>query len=169
MFDGYDSRLPTPPRALDLITRGLLMLATGLILLIVASIIAQVLSRNIWNTGLPWAEEIARFAGVFAVYFTAPVLALRGQHVAVDVFTNLLPQAPRTFCLILAELSMLGFAGLTIWGGWLYLKRAWKFTTPSLGIQNIWVFGPVLMCLGLLVVIAAWRITAIARAGRVRT
>lgn len=163
MFDGFDPRLPAPPRALDLITRGLLMLATGLILLIVASIIAQVVARNIWNTGLPWAEETARFAGVFAVYFTAPVLALRGQHVAVDVFTGLLPQAPRTICLILAELSTLGFAALTIWGGWLYLKRAWKFTTPSLGIQNIWVFGPVILCLALLILIAAWRIVAMVR------
>lgn len=164
MFVGTDPRLPAPPRALDLITRALLVLATGLILLIVASIIAQVVARNVWNTGLPRAEELARFAGVFAVYFTAPVLALRGQHVAVDVFTGLLPNAPRLGCAILAELSMLVFAALTIWGGWLYLQRAWKFTTPGLGVQNIWVFGPVLVCLGLLVVIAAWRIAAMVRA-----
>lgn len=163
MFDGHDPRLPAPPRALDLIIRGLLMLATGLILLIVASIIAQVLARNIWNTGLPKVEEMARFAGVFAVYFTAPVLALRGQHVAVDVFTNLMPQAPRGVSLVLGELSMLTFAALTIWGGWLYLERAWKFRTPGLGVQNIWVFGPVILCLGLLIVIAVWRITAIMR------
>lgn len=163
MFDGHDPRLPAPPRVLDLITRGLLMLSTGLILLIVSSIIAQVIARNIWSTGLPRAEEMARFAGVFAVYFTAPVLALRGQHVAVDVFTNLMPQAPRMLCAMLAELSMLGFAALTIWGGWLYLQRAWKFTTPGLGVQNIWVFGPVLISLGLLIVIAVWRIIALMR------
>jgi len=166
MSDGSDPRFPAPPRALDLITRGLLAVATVLILLIVASIIAQVVARNLWNTGLPRAEEAARFAGVFAVYFTAPVLALRGQHVAVDIFANLLPRVPRLFCLVLAELSTLGFAALTIWGGWLYLKRAWKFTTPSLGVQNIWLFGPVLLCLGLLIVISIWRIAAIAQAQR---
>lgn len=163
MFDEHDLRLPAPPHALALMTRVLLILATGLILMITASIIAQVIARNVWNIGLPWAEEMARFAGVFAVYFTAPVLALRGQHVAVDVFTGLLPRVPRAACAILAELATLAFAVLTMWGGWLYLQRAWKFTTPALGVQNIWVFGPVLICLLLLVAISVWRVIAIMR------
>ena len=163
MFDDHDPRLPAPPHALALTTRILLILATGLILLITASIIAQVVARNVWNVGLPWAEEMARFAGVFAVYLTAPVLALRGQHVAVDVFTGLLPRVPRTACAILAELATLAIAVLTIWGGWLYLQRAWKFTTPALGVQNIWVFGPVMACLLLLAAISIWRVLAILR------
>ncbi|GGH44500.1 TRAP transporter small permease subunit [Frigidibacter albus] len=157
---------PAPPRALDLITRGLFTLATGLLLLIIALIVAQVLARNLWNTGLPRAEEISRLAGVLAVYCTAPLLALHGQHVAVDVFTNLMPRTPRLACFVLAELSMLAFAALTIWGGWLYLDRAWKFRTPALGMQNIWLFGPVLLCIALLIVIALWRILAVLRAER---
>ncbi|WP_323042469.1 TRAP transporter small permease [Gemmobacter sp.] len=157
---------PAPPRALDLLTRGLFAVATGLLLLITALIVAQVVARNVWNTGLPRAEEITRYAGVLAVYFTAPLLALSGQHVAVDVFTNLLPRVPKLACFVLAELSMLAFSALTIWGGWLYLKRAWKFKTPALGIQNIWLFGPVVICFAILIVIALWRIWAVLRAER---
>ncbi|WP_134679586.1 TRAP transporter small permease [Paracoccus ravus] len=157
---------PAPPRALDLLTRGLLGISTGLMLLIIALIVAQVAARNIWNIGLPRAEEISRFSGVLAVYFTAPLLALRGQHVAVDVFTSALPRLPKLVCFILAELSILAFSALTLWGGWLYLKRAWKFKTPALGIQNIWLFGPVMLCFLLLIVIALWRISAVLRAER---
>ena len=157
---------PAPPRALDLITRGLFALSTGLLLLIIALIVAQVLARNLWNTGLPRAEEVSRFAGVLAVYCTAPLLALNGQHVAVDVFTNMMPRAPRLASFVLAELSILAFSALTIWGGWLYLDRAWKFRTPALGMQNIWLFGPVLICFALLIVIALWRILAVLRAER---
>ncbi|MFN4155321.1 MAG: TRAP transporter small permease [Paracoccaceae bacterium] len=159
---------PAPPRALDLVTRALLGIATALILLIIVLIVAQVLARNLWNTGLPRAEEIARFSGVLAVYFTAPLLALRGQHVAVDVFTNLMPRAPRLACFVLAELGILAFALLTIWGGWLYLSRAWKFRTPALGMQNIWLFGPVVLSFALLAIIVIWRIAATLRAGRAR-
>lgn len=155
---------PAPPRALDLITRALFALATGLLLLIIALILAQVAARNLWNTGLPRAEEVSRLAGVLAVYFTAPLLALQGQHVAVDVFTNMMPRASRLLCFVLAELSTLLFALLTLWGGWLYLARAWKFRTPALGLQNIWLFGPVLLCFALLILIAAWRIFAVLRA-----
>lgn len=157
--------VPTPPRVLDVLTRGLLAISTGLLLLIVALIVAQVVARNIWSTGLPRAEEISRYAGVLAVYFTAPLLALHGLHVAVDVFTGALPRVPRLICAILAEASVLAFAVLTIWGGWLYLDRAWKFRTPALGVQNIWLYAPIMASLVLLATIAFWRITSTIRAG----
>ena len=90
-------------------------------------------------------------------------LALQGQHFAVDVFTNLMPRLPRLICFVLAELSTFAFSLLTLWGGWLYLQRAWKFKTPALGLQNIWLFGPVLICFALMAVIALWRIFAVLR------
>ena len=155
--------VPAPPKALDTLTRAMLVIATGLLLLIATLIVAQVLARNIWNTGLPRAEEITRYSGVLAVYLTAPLLALQGQHFAVDVFTNLMPRLPRMICFVLAELSMFAFSLLTLWGGWLYLQRAWKFKTPALGLQNIWLFGPVLICFSLMAVIALWRIFAVLR------
>lgn len=156
------SHEPAPaPRVLVRISDALLAIATGLMLLIVGLIVAQILARNIWNVGLPRAEEISRLAGVLCVYLTAPVLALRGHHVAVDVFVDLMPPLPQRLCLILAELSVITFAALSIWGGYLYLFRAWKFRTPALGMQNIWFYAPILLCLGLLIVMAAWRIRAI--------
>ena len=156
------SHEPAPaPRGLVRISDALLAVATGLMLLIVGLIVAQIVARNFWNMGLPRAEEISRLAGVFCVYLTAPVLALKGHHVAVDVFVDLMPPLPQRLCLILAELSVMAFAALSIWGGYLYLSSAWKFRTPALGMQNIWLYAPILLCFGLLIVMAAWRIRAI--------
>lgn len=159
---------PAPPWALDMLTRALFTVATGLLLLITVLIVGQVVARNVWNTGLPRAEEISRFAGILAVYFTAPLLALHGQHVAVSVFTDMMPRLPRLVCLVLAEVSVLAFSALTLWGGWLYLSRAWKFRSPALGLQNIWLYGPVMVCFTLLAVIALWRIRAVLRTERTR-
>ncbi|MDP0926140.1 TRAP transporter small permease [Paracoccus onubensis] len=156
--------LPEPvpaPRALVRISDALLAVATGLMLLIVGLIVSQIVARNVWNMGLPRAEEISRVAGVLCVYLAAPVLALRGQHVAVDVFVDLMPPMPQKLCLILAELSVIAFSALSILGGYLYLFRAWKFRTPALGVQNIWFYSPILLCLGLVIVMAAWRIWSI--------
>ncbi|WP_410218851.1 TRAP transporter small permease [Paracoccus sp. (in: a-proteobacteria)] len=136
------------------------MASTALLLLIIALIVTQIAARNFWNAGLPRAEEISRYAGVLMVYFTAPVLALHGLHVAVDAFTNMLPRLPRMVCALLAEASIFAFASITLWGGWIYLERAWKFKTPALGIRNIWLYGPIMLSLALLAVIAAWRIAA---------
>lgn len=151
---------PQPPRWLERLCEGLFTLAAALILVIVALIVAQIAARNLWNTGLPRAEETARLAGMLSVYLTAPLLALRGQHVAVDVLVAALPRLPRLIAALAAELSMLAFGALTLWGGWLYLQRAWKFRTPALGLQNIWIFAPVMACFGLLCLIALWRIRA---------
>lgn len=155
-----------PPRVLDLVTRGLLAVSTGLLLLIIALVVAQIAARNLWNAGLPRAEEITRYAGVLVVYFTAPLLALHGQHVAVDVFTNMMPRLPRLLCNLLAEISLLAFGVLTLWGGWLYLERAWKFKTPALGVHNIWLYGPIMASLLLLCVIALWRVAATIKGNR---
>jgi len=157
---------PAPPWALDILTRALFAMATGLLLLIVVLIVGQVVARNAFNTGLPRVEEISRFAGVLAVYFTAPLLALHGQHVAVSVFTDMMPRLPKLACHVLAEVSVLGFSAMTLWGGWLYLSRAWKFRSPALGLQNIWLYGPVMVCFVLLAVIALWRIRAVLRSER---
>ena len=164
MTDQDLSFQPAPlPRALDLITRGLLSLAVVLMLLIVVLIVAQIAARNLWNQGLPRAEEVSRLAGVLCVYLTAPYLALRGQHVAVDVFVNLMPRLTQKISLMLAELSVFVFSALIIWGGYLYLLRAWKFRTPALGMQNIWLYAPVVFSFVLLGVIALWRMSAIVK------
>lgn len=164
MSDRLTSLEPVPlPRALDWITRALLNVAIALMLLIVALIVAQIAARNFWNQGLPRAEEVSRLAGVLCVYLTAPYLALRGQHVAVDVFVDLMPRLPRKLSLMLAELSVFAFSALSIWGGYLYLLRAWKFRTPALGLQNIWLYAPVVVAFALLAIIALWRLSALAK------
>lgn len=151
--------VPSPaPRGLELISRGLFTLATGLMLLIVALIVAQIAARNFWNIGLPKAEEATRLAGILTVYLTAPLLALKGQHVAVDIFVNIMPRLPKLVCHILAELSIAAFSMLSVYAGWLYLQRAWKFKTPALGLQNIWLFTPIIACFCLLTIISLWRI-----------
>lgn len=164
--------LPAPmasspaPQWLELITRGLLAIATGLMLLIVILLVAQIAARNIWNIGLPKAEETTRFAGILTVYLTAPLLALKGQHVAVDIFVNIMPRMPRILCHILAELSTAAFSVLSVYAGWLYLQRAWKFKTPALGMQNIWLFAPIIACFCLLAIISLWRIWNIIKTER---
>lgn len=155
------------PRVLEIITRLMLGIATALMLLIVLLLVAQVFARNVWNIGLPRAEEITRLAGVLTVYLVAPVLALKGQHVAVDVFVNLMPRVPQRICLALAELSIVAFSAVSIWGGWLYLQRAWKFTTPALGLPNLYLFAPIMACFTMLIIISLWRVATILKAERI--
>lgn len=156
-------------RGLELISRGLFTIATGLMLVIVVLLVAQIAARNFWNIGLPKAEEATRLAGILTVYLTAPLLALKGQHVAVDIFVNIMPRLPKLVCHILAELSVAAFSILSIYAGWLYLQRAWKFKTPAIGLQNFWLFSPIVACFCLLVIISLWRIWNLVKTERSET
>lgn len=139
--------------------------AIGIILLATLStlVVVQVVGRNLFDLGMPWADELARFCGVALVFLAVPILALRGQHVAVDMVPAMLPPAGRRLLLILSELMVLAFAAFSLWALYAFLSRAWKFATPTLGIPN-WVFyAPSAIGFLLLLIVTLSRLRRIAR------
>lgn len=142
---------------------GCRAVAVILLALIACLILAQVLGRNLFDLGMPWADELARFCGVALVFLGAPLLAHRGQHVAVDMILAALPNGPQRALGMLIELAFLGFASLALWGLYAFLGRAWKFATPTLGIPN-WIFyAPAIIGFVLLAAIALSRCFALLR------
>ncbi|WP_018698472.1 TRAP transporter small permease [Amorphus coralli] len=102
-------------------------------------IVLQVVCRNFFDMGLPWADELARFSGVSLVYLAVPTLALRGRHISVDLVPNALPRLPRRVVLAVNELAVFAFCALTLYGFHGFLERAAKFTTSAMGMPN-WIF-----------------------------
>ena len=137
------------------------VLAMLLLAALCVFIVGQVVGRNLFNAGMPWADELARFCGVAIVFLCIPLLALRGQHVAVDMVPMMLPERARRWAAAFSELLVLGFALMALWGLYAFLGRAWKFATPTLGIPN-WVFyAPAVVGLALLGAITVFRLAAI--------
>jgi TRAP-type transport system small permease protein len=142
-------------------------LAILLLALMSVLIIAQVLGRNLFDTGMPWADELARFCGVALVFLCVPLLALRGSLVAVDMVPMVLPPAPKYVFTLFSEFTVLVFAAISLWALYAFLGRAWKFATPTLGIPN-WIFyAPSLIAFALLALITVLRIVTLLRGRRV--
>ncbi|WP_299813361.1 TRAP transporter small permease [uncultured Roseibium sp.] len=148
------------------VSREVLMLAARLcrtvsvflLALMAILIVAQVAGRNMLDLGMPWADELARFCGVSLVFLGVPVLALQGRHVAVDIVPTSLPERLGRYLNCLSEFAVLAFAVITLIGFQSFLSRAWKFSTPSLGLPN-WVFyAPALIGFALLLMISAVRL-----------
>lgn len=126
-----------------------------------ALIVAQVIGRNAFDLGMPWADELARFCGVAMVFLGAPHLAQHGRHVAVDLVREALPGPARRLALALGEASTLAFAALALWSLQAFLARAGKFATPTLGLSN-WIFyAPAVIGVALIAAISLARIAAI--------
>jgi TRAP-type C4-dicarboxylate transport system permease small subunit len=133
-------------------------------------VVLQIVGRNVFDLGLPWADELARTSTVALVFLCVPLLALKGQLVSVDLVPLLLPEGLRRWAGLLADVAVLAFCVLTLIGFESFLSRAGKFTTPATGMTN-WVFyAPALIGFVLLALVSLVRIlivlTGADRSGR---
>jgi TRAP-type transport system small permease protein len=129
-----------------------------MLLVMTALIILQVGGRNLLNQGWPWAEELARYAGLGLVYLTAPLLLLRDKHIQVDIVSARIPGLAGRWLRVVNEALVLAFCGLFLWGGWAFLKKAGQFSTPALGIPNSVYYMPALLGMLLLAMVSLHRL-----------
>ena len=84
-----------------------------LVIVMSASVIivfAQVVTRFILKTPLPWSEEVARFLFIWLIWVGAAYATKERAHIKIDFLVNRLPKAGQTLCLILSTLVWLLFA-----------------------------------------------------------
>ncbi|MCY0096874.1 TRAP transporter small permease [Hoeflea ulvae] len=135
---------------------GIAMLA-----LMAALIAVQVVARNIFDLGLPWADELARFCCIGLVFLAIPALVLNHQMVAVTVVPDMLGGRARRSLHVAQELATLAFAGFTLWGFAAFLPRAGKFLTPAMGMPNWGYYAAALIGTVLIACAALFRIADI--------
>ncbi len=134
-----------------------------LLAVMTAFIVVQVTARNVFALGLPWAEELARYAGLGVVYLAVPLLLLQDRHIKVDLLLHRLRGVAARALQVVNELIVLGFALVFLWGGWLFLKRAANFSTAALGIPNWLYYLPAALGMLLFALVALQRVLRAAR------
>lgn len=134
------------------------VLGMVLLALIATLVVLQVIARNGFDAGLPWADELARFSGIALVFFVVPCLAGRQVMVTVSMLPDMLGAAARRWLVMIADLATLAFAGLLLWSFAEFLPRAGKFLTPAMRIPNWVYYSMALAGCVLLGVIAALRV-----------
>lgn len=123
-----------------------------------ALIVLQVAGRNLLGVGWPWAEELARYAGLGLVYLAVPLLLLRNKHILVDIVSSRVTGTPGRLLHLINELLILLFCMLFIWGGVAFIGKAGKFTTPALGIPNTVYYMPAMLGMVLLTLVSLLRL-----------
>lgn len=138
-------------------------LAIGLLVAATTLIMMEVFARGLFSVGLPWADELARFSGLGVIFLTVPLLLARDGHVKVDMFFNLLKGAPRRVAAIVNELLIFAFCVMFLVSCYWFMQRAGRFSTPAVGIPNLFYYGPAMVGMVLTTLIAAERIVAVAQ------
>jgi len=134
---------------------------------VTALIMVQIAAREIFNVGLSWADELARYAGLTVIFMGVPTLSARHEHVKVDMFLNMMPASARRFVSIANDVLMVVFCAMFMYAGWLFLQRAARFSTPALGMPNlIWYLPAIVGTLVMLLVTVDRAAAALASRGR---
>jgi TRAP-type C4-dicarboxylate transport system permease small subunit len=149
-----------PARALDALCRYAEILAICALVGITALIMAQVLAREVFALGLPWADELARYFGLCVIFLVVPILLANDEHVRVDLFLNMMPDGPKRLVRIANELLNVAFGAVFLYAGWLFMQRAWKFSTPAIGMPNLIYYLPAMIGMTLLLLVAVRRAIA---------
>lgn len=158
-----NNTLPAPAGVLARLCRLFEAVAMALLAVMTAFIVVQVAARNLFATGLPWAEELARYAGLGVVYLAVPLLLRNDQHIKVDLLLLRLRGGAARALRVLNELIVLAFALVFLWGGWLFLQRAARFSTAALGIPNGIYYLPAALGMLLFTLVALQRVGAALR------
>ena len=125
-----------------------------------ALIMVQIAAREIFVTGLSWADELARYAGLTVIFMGVPALLARDEHVKVDMFLNMMPPRARRCFAIVNDMLMVVFGALFVYAGWLFLQRAARFSTPALGMPNLVFYLPAIVGMTLMLLVAIDRTVA---------
>jgi TRAP-type C4-dicarboxylate transport system permease small subunit len=133
--------------------------AVAMLLVMTVLVVLQVVARDVFQVGLAWADELARYAGLSLVYLTVPLLLLQNRHVAVDLVIARLGGRLRQAADLVIELLILAFCLLFLWGGWAFMQRAGRFSTAALGMPNLLFYLPVMIGVGLLLMASVVRLT----------
>lgn len=140
------------------ISQALMAVAVALLALMGVLVVTQVVARNGFDLGLPWADELARYCSISLVYLAMPLLALRGQHVAVDMLPQLLGGKFRILMAAATEVGITLFCVITLFGMHAYLLRAGKFTTQAMGLSNWLFYAPSVVGIALFALISLLRL-----------
>lgn len=104
---------------IDFILKWFAAILLGVMALI---IFAEVLSRYIFQTSIPWSEELGRFLFIWVTFVGAIIAGRNNEHIGIDFFQNILGVKLKKIVKIISLLitsfffGMLAYLGISVFG-----------------------------------------------------
>ncbi|WP_281985555.1 TRAP transporter small permease [Thalassorhabdomicrobium marinisediminis] len=140
------------------VEQGTVVIGCILIWAIFALILAQMFGRVLFRTGLPWADELARYLHILMVFIGIGYAHRVGAHISIDILVHMLPRVPRRVLHIIVQAAILATSIIVVMGCWMLIQRMGAQRSASLGLPVTAFVTPTLLGFGLLAVEAFCRI-----------
>jgi TRAP-type C4-dicarboxylate transport system permease small subunit len=101
---------------------------------------AQVVSRYVLNSSLPWTEEAARYLMIWGVLLGANLAFRKGYLISINIFSDRLATGVQRVLRVIRKLLSLVFTGILAYYGVHLCIMGARIESPAMGIPYSWIF-----------------------------
>lgn len=112
------------------------IVASVLFMCTLSLVVVNVITRYVFRTGIPWAEEFATGCFVWTVFVGSAACYKRRAHVGVDIIVNKLPRVPQNVVKITVDVLMLVLLVYMSYLSCFYIYKSYRKPTAILGISS---------------------------------
>lgn len=123
-------------KAIDTLVKIIFFICVILLVIVVGVTTAQVIARIILKDAIVWAEELARYAGIWFVMLSTAIAILRRSHMVIDLVTNLLPKRVQLILVALSDFVIMFVSGYMCYSQMLLVGNFFDILTPALRIPT---------------------------------
>lgn len=97
----------------------------------------QIILRQFFDSGLPWADPLLRYMVVWGGFLGAVLAVSQSKHISLDLLNNILPSPLKRLTDIITQFFSLIVCGALTYASWLFLLSEVEFgNTPLLAIPS---------------------------------
>ena len=100
--------------------------------------VAQIGLREIFNSGITWADELSRIAVLWLAMVAAIAACRDNRHIRIDALSHLLPGKLLRVSRIIVDLFAAGVCAAIAWHSYRYLQLEIEFGDTVLGDVPAW-------------------------------
>lgn len=141
MIQGEEGLLQRLRRIACFIEDGFLI---GLLLFMILLASLQILLRNVFDTGLVWADELLRIQVLWVGLLGAVAASRDDNHINIDLLTRFLPPRFRLGVRIAVDLFTSSVCMLVAWHALRFVQLEFEFDSRLLGRWPAWIFQSII-------------------------
>jgi TRAP-type C4-dicarboxylate transport system permease small subunit len=129
-----------------------------LLALLIATPLAQIVMRSVFNVPMSGAEELTRYFLICAVFLAAPLVTFDGSQIGMEEFQAMIPPRPRWWLQLFIEVAGIVFFGFVALAAAVTIRNNLSNQTATLEMP-FWLFmAPLALGMSLLAVETAARL-----------
>ena len=99
----------------------------GLLSMMMLLAVGQIVLREVFNSGLIWADELLKLTVLWLAMIAAIAACRDNRHIRIDALSHLLPATAIRISRIVVDLFAAAVCGVIAWQAWRYLQLEIEF------------------------------------------